>query len=61
VDLDTARAAELAGHQNWVWSVAFLPDGKRAVSAGGGTNRGGTAIAGEDFAIRLWALPEAGR
>jgi len=37
---------KLAGHMDWVWSVAFAPDGKRALS--------GSA----DQTVRLWQLPE---
>ena len=36
---------EVEGHTGWVWSVAFSPCGRRALSGGG------------DNVLRLWSLP----
>lgn len=43
-------------HRDWVWSVAFSPDGRFALSAGGGRANAGETQSGEDFAIRMWDL-----
>jgi hypothetical protein len=61
---DTATGELLetyTGHRDWVWSVRFSPDGRQAISAGGGryTATGGTE-AGVDFALRLWNVPSTG-
>ena len=47
--------AELVGHRNWVLSVAFTPDGRYALSGGGGIDN--NVNPGNDFAIRVWQLP----
>jgi RNA polymerase sigma factor (sigma-70 family) len=57
---DAARGSEVhvfRGHRNWVWSVAFAPDGRHILSAGGGAGSDAGYVAGDDFALRLWALP----
>ena len=48
---------QLEGHKDIVWAVAFSPDGKRAVSAGGfqpGPSGRGFVPGNKDFAVRLW-------
>jgi WD40 repeat protein len=47
------------GHVDYVWSVAFSPDGRHAISGGGGDLSAGVWLPGSDFALRLWALPAA--
>jgi WD40 repeat protein len=47
------------GHRDYLWSVAFSPDGKWILTAGGGNADGGKHVKGTDFAIRMWALPDA--
>lgn len=49
----------MLGHRNWIWRVKFTPDGKQAVSAGGGRHGavGGVQV-GPDCAIRVWDLPK---
>jgi WD40 repeat protein len=47
-------------HGEMVWGVAFLPDGRRAVTAGGDVKRSGEEEDGTDFAVRLWDL-DAGK
>ncbi len=42
------------GHRDIVWAVAFSPDGKQAVSCGGGECKDGQWLPGSDFAVRLW-------
>jgi serine/threonine protein kinase/WD40 repeat protein len=58
---DTGKlVTEYTGHRDWVWKVAFTPDGEHVMSAGGGryTSTGGTNK-GVDFTLRLWKLPAA--
>lgn len=51
----------LIGHENWVNSVAFSPDGKWILSGGGGTIAGHSDWKpGTDMSIRLWAV-ESGK
>lgn len=60
---DAATGRELHrfdGHAEIVWSVAVSPDGRSALSGGGGEMRDGNRwLSGQDWAIRLWALPRA--
>ena len=42
------------GHEAVVWSVAFSPDGSRALSGSGGQFRNGRSSLGSDFTVRLW-------
>jgi WD40 repeat protein/beta-lactamase regulating signal transducer with metallopeptidase domain len=68
-DVETGRELRhLQGHRGFVYSALFTPDGKHALTAGGGGNNGAVAEpvlidgippAGDDFAIRLWALSPA--
>ena len=37
-----AQSILLPGHQSWVWTVGFTPDGKRLISGG------------EDRTLRVW-------
>ena len=58
---DVATGRELhvfRGHRNFVWTVNFSADGKRIVTAGGGARNGQQWIAGTDFVIRIWPLPD---
>lgn len=48
---------QFQSHRDWVWSVALAPDGRHFLSAGGGGQVEGKYVAGQDFTIRLWALP----
>jgi WD40 repeat protein len=60
-DLETGQLVRaILGHRNWVWSVAFAPDGKTFLSGGGGAQKDGKNVPGSDFLIRLWALPSGG-
>ena len=58
----TATGKELGslrGHANTILSVAFSPDGRQALSGGGGiAGVAGLFGGGADFDIRLWTLPE---
>jgi WD40 repeat protein/tRNA A-37 threonylcarbamoyl transferase component Bud32 len=45
----------IRGHQDWVWSAVFTPDGKRILSGGGGQS---TEDPGTDFSLRLWNVDE---
>ena len=60
--LSTGRERlRLIGHENWVNSVAFSPDGKWILSGGGGTIAGHNDWKpGTDMSIRLWAV-ESGK
>ncbi|MBI3465877.1 MAG: serine/threonine protein kinase, partial [Planctomycetes bacterium] len=42
------------GHEAVVWSVAFSPDGSRALSGSGGRVIDGQPTLGSDFTVRLW-------
>ena len=42
VVIGTTQSIVLPGHQSWVWSVGFTPDGDRLVSGG------------EDRTVRTW-------
>ncbi len=58
-DLATGRELHLfQGHRNRVLAVNFSPDGRRILTAGGGGRNGDQEVAGNDFAIRLWPLPD---
>jgi serine/threonine protein kinase/WD40 repeat protein len=61
-DFDSGESLETyTGHRDWVWSVKFSPDGRHALSAGGGRNTAtGGSEPGVDFAIRQWKLPPLG-
>lgn len=45
----------IEGHQNWVWSASFTPDGRKILSAGGAL---ATEDPGSDFSLRLWDVGE---
>ena len=46
---------DLRDHRQWVRAVAFIPDGKRILSGGGGCNEDFWGVRPEaDHAIRLW-------
>ena len=57
---EVATGRQLHGfrHGEIVTSVAFSPDGRYALSGGGGVFRDGKWLPGADWAIRLWRLPE---
>jgi hypothetical protein len=44
-------------HRNRVWTVVISPDGKTFATGGGGAEKNGKWMRGEDFAIRLWKMP----
>jgi WD40 repeat protein/beta-lactamase regulating signal transducer with metallopeptidase domain len=56
-DLDGRERHRLSGHRDWVWSVDLSADGRRLLTAGGGTSENGRFVPGKDFALRLWAMP----
>ena len=41
----------LEGHNDWVWSAVFTPDGQKILSGGGGVS---SEEPGSDFSLRLW-------
>ena len=46
------------GHAAPIWTVAFSPDGKKALSAGGYPKRSsGGMVEYEDCGVRVWELP----
>jgi WD40 repeat protein/beta-lactamase regulating signal transducer with metallopeptidase domain len=58
-DVETGRELHVfRGHRNYVWSVNFSADGQRILTAGGGARNGEEWVAGNDFAIRIWPLPD---
>jgi WD40 repeat protein len=58
-DVETGKELHrFDGHRDFVWSVAFSPDGRYAVSGSGGVFRDGQVIAGRDWTVRLWRLPD---
>jgi WD40 repeat protein len=61
-NVDTGELLQTyTGHRDWVRVVRFLPDGRNAVSGGGGRfSATGEREAGVDFALRLWKLPSIG-
>ena len=56
------RVRKLSGHESWVYGVAIDRDGRRALTAGGGSWKeiDGNRPGGNDFSIRLWDI-ESGR
>jgi WD40 repeat protein len=53
---DAKTRAELErfrGHQDWVWSAVFTPDGQQILSGGGG---GPSETKGTDWSLRLWQV-----
>jgi serine/threonine protein kinase len=48
------------GHSDIVWSVAFSPDGNRALTGSGMRQEDGKWLRGEDRSVRLWEV-ETGR
>ena len=53
------EVAALKSHRNWIWDVAFTPDGRYLLSAGGGAGNEKIGFqAGTDFAIRRWDLAQ---
>jgi WD40 repeat protein/beta-lactamase regulating signal transducer with metallopeptidase domain len=58
-DVETGRELHVfRGHRNWVWAVDISKDGKRLLTAGGGAKNGEQYVPGNDFAIRVWPLPD---
>jgi WD40 repeat protein len=58
---DVATGKELhsfTGHGDIIWGVAFSPDGRYALSGSGGNKVDGQPIAGSDWTVRLWRLPD---
>jgi WD40 repeat protein len=56
---DVAEGKELRrfeGHTGGVWAVAFSPDGRHALSGGGGVYRGNDWVWDADPTMRLWDL-----
>src|SRR5262249_53487101 len=49
----------LEGHTEHVWGLALSPDGRLALSGGGGQRRGDQWLAGVAIALRVWD-PEKG-
>ena len=58
-DVETgAQLQQFVGHRGTVWSARFSPDGKAALTSGGGTWVGAKPVPGDDFALRVWRLPK---
>jgi WD40 repeat protein len=59
-DVATGRQIKLFRQSGFVWTVKFTPDGRQAVSGGGGRNEDGETYAsgGNDFPIRVWPLSD---
>ena len=56
-DLPEGEVGRFYGHDNWVQSVAFSPDGKFALSGSG--QSAGSAMADIDCSVRLWDLEQS--
>lgn len=57
-DMKTGRElASLEGYWNWIRAVEFSPDGRQALSGAGGIGPPPWKP-GNDFAVRLWQLPQ---
>jgi WD40 repeat protein len=58
-DVETGRQLHcFRGHREIAYSVAISPDGRYALSGGGGEYRDRRWGQGTDWALRLWQLPE---
>jgi hypothetical protein len=44
----------LEGYKDIVWTVAYSPNGRHILAAGGGDLIDGNWVAGSDYAVRLW-------
>lgn len=59
---DAASGKELyqfRGHSNFLWSATFSSDGRRVLTSCGGFSAAGKFHKGNDFLIRMWAMPDA--
>jgi WD40 repeat protein len=57
-DVSTGRQLHCFRHHEIVTTVAFSPDGRYALSAGGFVFRDGKWLNGTDWAVHLWRLPD---
>jgi pimeloyl-ACP methyl ester carboxylesterase len=58
-DAETGQElCRFAGHREPVWSVAFSADGRLILSGGGGDFAAGGFAPGNDWALRLWEVPQ---
>ncbi len=57
-NVETGEQLAGASHREFVWTVAFAPDGKSLLSAGGGGWKSENWHNGDDWVIRLWRRPE---
>jgi WD40 repeat protein/TolB-like protein len=58
-DVQTGRElAMFEGHQDYVLDVDISPDGRFAASVSGGDHEDGKWVAGDDFSVRIWRLPQ---
>jgi WD40 repeat protein len=58
---DRVKGKELyrfPGFGEMCWCAAFSPDGKWIVVSGGGGNKDGKWVKGNDHAVRLWKMPD---
>ena len=57
-DVATGRQLHCFRHREMVHSVAISPDGRYALSGGGGMVQDGKWLPGTDWAAHLWRLPD---
>ena len=57
-NVETGEQAARATQREFVYGVAFAPDGKSLLSAGGGGWKAENWDNGSDWTIRLWQMPE---
>jgi WD40 repeat protein len=58
-DVATGGQRKLFQQSGFVKAVKFSPDGRYAISAGGGRNDNGKFVpGGKDFPIRVWSLSD---